>query len=120
VAGGGVFVGKADLRREEMRSFTVGAAPCSAKSELEKGVLECDFECSRRGSDIRFDEFELVAGDNKDGWTVLCGFVYCGVKRFFGMEEVCKKRNTSKCSMLSREEEVSSRVFFPRNFAVFL
>jgi hypothetical protein len=35
------------------------------------------------------DEFELVAGDIKDGWTVLCGFVYCGVKRFFGMEEVC-------------------------------
>jgi hypothetical protein len=49
------------------------------------------FECSRRGSDIRFDEFELVAGDNRDGWTVLCGFVYCGVKRFFGMEEVCEE-----------------------------
>ena len=31
VAGGGVFVGKADLRREDMRSFTVGAASCSAK-----------------------------------------------------------------------------------------
>jgi hypothetical protein len=59
-----------------------------------------------RGSDIRFDEFELVAGEIKDGWTVLCGFVYCGVKRFFGMEEVCKKRNTSKCSMWFWEEEV--------------
>lgn len=48
-------------------------------------------ECSKRGGDIRFDEFELVAGDIKDGWTVLCGFVYCGVKRFFGMEEVCEE-----------------------------
>ena len=114
-----MFVGKADLRREDMRSFTVRAASCSAKSELGQRVLEGDFECSRRGNDIRFDEFELVAGDNKEGWTVLCGFEYCGVKRFFGMEEVCRKRNTSECSML-REEEGSSRVFVPHNCAVFV
>jgi hypothetical protein len=31
VAGGGVFIGTPDLRREDIRSFTVGAASCSAR-----------------------------------------------------------------------------------------
>jgi hypothetical protein len=61
------------------------------RGEVKNLFMEWDHESLRWGRDIRFDEFELVAGDIRDGWTVLRGFVYCGVKRFFGMEEVCEE-----------------------------
>jgi hypothetical protein len=35
---------------------------------------------------VRF-ELGAVAGELRDGWTVLCGLEYWFVNRFFGMDE---------------------------------
>jgi hypothetical protein len=67
VLGAGAFVGIDDFRREEMRSFTVGATSLSALClRLEIGIL---FTRWGRGKDIRCVELalEAVAGDCREG-----------------------------------------------------
>lgn len=71
-----------------MRSFTVGAASMSVlRSRLAMGLF---FRRRGRGRSILFVELALkaVAGDCREGWTVLCGFEYWGVNRFFGIRRL--------------------------------
>jgi hypothetical protein len=88
VPGAVAFVGIDDFRREVMRSFTVSATLLSVLClRLERGFL---FTRRGRGSGVRFAELalEAVVGDCREGWTVLCGFEYWGVNRFFGIRRL--------------------------------
>jgi len=70
-----------------MRSFTEGAASMSVlRSRLAMGL----FMRRGRGRSILFVELalEAVAGDCREGWTVLCGFEYWAVNRFFGIRRL--------------------------------
>ena len=70
-----------------MRSFTEGGASMSVlHSRLAMGL----FIRRGRGRSILLVELalEAVAGDCREGWTVLCGFEYWAVNRFFGIRRL--------------------------------